>query len=171
MAITRGGGIAPLVALLDNGTPAAHGFAAAALARLSTGNTENQVKIAKSLVTLLAPSASEGAQQRAAEQLRQLSVSHQGAAARVVNAGAIAPLITLLGSGPMQARDAAVGVLSYLALSDSSNRLAIATGVPAAPRTPYLPLLTSYFLLDTWHTHVTRGNRAGDAVAPAARAG
>ena len=133
-AITRSNGIAPVVALLDNGTAAAHGFAAAALARLANGSPDNQIQIAKRLVTLLAPPASEGAQQRAAQQLREIAVSNQGAAARVVNAGAIAPLITLLGSGPLHAKDSAVGVLSCLAQSDASYRLAVATGLVTLQR-------------------------------------
>ena len=126
-AITRAGGIPPLVALLEH--DACSESAADCLAHLALDSPENQVQIAKRLVTLLAPSASAGAQQRAAEQLRVLSQSHDGAAARVVNAGAIAPLIVLLGNGSQEAQGAAAGVLSSLAKSDDSNQLAIATGL------------------------------------------
>ena len=135
--ITRSGGIPPIVTLLESGTPTAHGFAAAALARLAAGNANNQVQIAKRLVTLLAPAVSEGAQQRAAAQLWELARCHPGAAAKVVNAGAIAPLVILAGQPrAAEAKAAAVSALACLAEQDASNRLAIATGLVTLQRLP-----------------------------------
>ena len=134
--ITRAGGIAPIVTLLQDGTRAAHGFAAAALARLAHENADNQVQIAKRLVALLAPGLREGTNGRAAEQLWELTRRHSGAAARVVNAGAIAPLVALLANGPVEARPTTIGALVCLSEHDTSNRLAIATGLVSLRRLP-----------------------------------
>ena len=71
----------------------------------------------------------EGAQQRSACALWDLAASHPGAPGRIVNAGAISPLVALLGSGTIAAKEAAVGALSCLAQGDPSNQLAIATGL------------------------------------------
>ena len=130
--ITRAGGIAPLVTLLENGTAQSHEFAAGALSRLAASNADNQAQIAKKLVTLLAPSMSDGAQRRAAQELWALARGQEGATARVVNAGAISPLVNLLGSASsMETKAAAEGGLAYLAQHDTSNQCgqAIASGL------------------------------------------
>ena len=129
--ITRAGGIAPIVTLLQDGTDESHEFAAGALDRLAKGNADNQVQIAKKLVTLLSPSMADGAQQRAAQQLWSLARGEAGATARVVNAGAISPLVALLGVGSAETKAAAEGALAYLARHDTSNQcgLAIASGL------------------------------------------
>ena len=129
-AIAKAGGVPPIIQLLDDGTPAAYAHVVAVLARLAEGAPDNQTQIAKKLVTLLT-SPNEGAQRRAAHSLWDLANDHPGAPVRIVNAGAISPLVTLLGSGPVEAKEEAVGVLSCLAANDTSNQLAIATGLVA----------------------------------------
>ena len=96
----------PLVALLDDeNTPAAHEHAVAALARLAANSPDNQTQIAKKLVALLSLS-SEGAQCRSARVLCDLATRNAGCTVRIVNAGAISPLVPLLGSGTSEAREA-----------------------------------------------------------------
>jgi len=129
--VARAGGIPPLVQLLDDGAPQAHTHAMAALARLSKDNADNQTQIAKKLVALLSPMQSEGAQRRSAVALWDLAANNPGAPVRIVNAGAISPLVALMGTGRLDVYEAAVGALSCLAKGDSSNQLAIATGLVA----------------------------------------
>ena len=93
-------------------------------------NTDNQTNIAKKLVSLLACKNLD-AQARAAHALWMLATNNNGAPVRVVNAGAISPLVMLLGMGSMKAKEEAVGALSCLAHNDPSNQLAIATGLVA----------------------------------------
>jgi hypothetical protein len=50
---------------------------------------------------------------------------------RIVNAGAISPLVALLGTGTIAAKEEAVLALTCLAQNDPSNQLAIATGLVA----------------------------------------
>ena len=50
---------------------------------------------------------------------------------RIVNAGAISPLVALLGTGTIAAKEEAVLALTCLAQNDLSNQLAIATGLVA----------------------------------------
>lgn len=126
--IAKAGGIPPLVNLLDDGTEQAHAHAVAALARLAHENPENQSQIAKKLVSLLS-NPREGAPQRAAHVLWQLAETNYGAPNRIVNAGAISPLVALLGSGTMEAKEEAVGALTCLAHNNSANQLAIARGL------------------------------------------
>ena len=130
IAIAKASGIAPLVQLLDDGTEQATIYAAEALDRLASNNPDNQAQISKKLVALLG-SRNEGAQQRSAHALWELAKSHPGAPVRIVNAGAISPLVALLGYGSIAAKEEAVGALSQLAHNDKSNQLAIATGLVA----------------------------------------
>ena len=129
-AVSKAGGIPPIVQLLEDSTSEAQDKVVAALARLAEGQPENQSQIAKKLVSLLALN-NEGAQRRAAHSLSRLANNHEGAPVRIVNAGAISPLVALLGHGPANARDEAVGVLACLAQNNSQNQLAIATGLVA----------------------------------------
>ena len=126
------GGLPPLVSLLDDGNTAqAHEHAVAALTRLSRDNPDNQTQIAKKLVAILSL-PSEGAQKRSAQVLWDLAGKNLGAPVRIVNAGAISPLVALLGKGTSEeAREEAVGALACLAHGDASNQLAIATGLVA----------------------------------------
>jgi len=132
--IARAGGLPPLVQLLDDeNTEHAHEHAVAALARLAKAIPENQTQIAKKLVALLSL-PSEGTQRRSAHVLWDLAGTSKGAPVRIVNAGAISPLVSLLGQEKNTsevAREAAVGALSVLAENDPSNQLAIATGLVA----------------------------------------
>ena len=130
VAISKAGGIPPIVQLLEDGTEQATVFASDALDRLAANNPENQAMMAKRLVALLG-STSNGAQQRSANALAELARKHPGASVRIVNAGAISPLVALLGIGAVEAKEAAVGALSTLAANDQSNQLAIATGLVA----------------------------------------
>ena len=128
VAVAKASGIPPLVQLLDDGTEQAHQFAADALDRLAQNNDVNQLQMAKKLVGLLG-ATNPGAQRRAAHTLWELATNHEGAASRVVDAGAISPLVALLGSGGLEAKEEAAGALGCLAESDVSNQLAIATGL------------------------------------------
>ena len=120
----------PLVQLLDDGTEQATVYAADALDRLAIDSPDNQASISKKLVSLLA-SRDAGSQQRAAHAIWEMALKHHGASIRIVNAGAISPLVALLGSGSLGAKEEAVGALSCLAHNDPSNQLAIATGLVA----------------------------------------
>ena len=62
-AISKAGGIAPIVQLLEEGTVQATIFAAGALDRLARDNADNQASIAKKLVSLLG-SKENGAQRQ-----------------------------------------------------------------------------------------------------------
>ena len=128
-AVARAGGIAPLVMLLEDGNRQATRFAADALARLAQDNEDNQALMAKKLVGLLG-SSNEAAQRRSAHMLRELVHKHDGAPQRVVNAGAISPLVALLGTGELETKEEAAGALHLLAVN-RSNQLAIAIGLVA----------------------------------------
>ena len=69
---------------------------------------------AKKLVSLLS-SHSEGTQCRAANALKDLAANNESATVRIVNAGAISPLVSVLGKGSAKAKDEAVGAVSVLA--------------------------------------------------------
>ena len=127
-AVAKAGGIPPLVQLLDDTAPQAHEVAIQALARMAHDSPDHQTPIAKKLVALLSTN-SEGTQRRSAHMLWELAANNQGAPVRIVNAGAISPLVALMGKGSVEAKDEAVGALSCLAQNDSSNQLAIATGL------------------------------------------
>jgi vacuolar protein 8 len=93
--IAHSGGIAPLVALLNDGTHQAHRHASDALARLANQGRSHQAQIAKKLVSLLMASTTR-VQQRAAHALKMLAVDNPGSQTVIVNAGAISPLVHLL---------------------------------------------------------------------------
>ena len=129
VAVAKAGGIPPLVQLLDDGTEQAHKHAADALDRLAQDNDPNQLQMAKQLVGLVGRGGSAGAQRRAAHTLWDLAINHPGAASRVVNAGAISPLVTLLGTGSLEAKSEAAGALKCLAANDPNTMVAIASGL------------------------------------------
>ena len=128
VAIAKTGGIPPIVQLLDDGTQQAHEHAIACLARLALDNPDNQAQIAKKLVGLL-NSQNPGAQRRSAHVLWQLAANNPGAPVRIVNAGGISPLVALLGTGTIEAKEEAVNALTCLAHNNPANQLAIATGL------------------------------------------
>ena len=130
VSIARLNGISPIVTILDDGTPTAHGYAAAALFRLAVKNSDNQAQIAKHLVALLG-NVSAGAQQRAAHALKDLGGNNPGSPVLIVNAGAISPLVTLLSTGAPEVKEETAGALSTLAFNSPSTQLAIATGLVA----------------------------------------
>ena len=131
VAVAKAGGIPPLVQLLDDGTDQAHQHAADALDRLANENDPNQLQMAKQLVGLVSKGKSPGSQRRAAHTLWELALNHPGAAGRVVNAGAISPLVTLLGVGTLDAKEEAAGALTCLAEHDPNTMVAIASGLVA----------------------------------------
>ena len=108
--------------------PRAHEHAVAVLTRLALDNGDAQTMIAKKLVSLLSLE-SEPAKRRCAHLLYELGTSNDGAPVRIVNAGAISPLVAILGTTFTEAKEAAIGALSCLAQNESSNQLAIAMGL------------------------------------------
>ena len=126
VAISRGGAVAPLVALLDlsGTTEATFEYAATLLTQLASSDTENLGQIAKRLVVLLG-SGSTIAQVRAARLLNQPQNADI-----VLNAGALLPLVKMLSSKTGEARREASTTLSTLAMKSEQN-LAIATGLIA----------------------------------------
>ena len=119
--------------LLDDGnTPQAQENAVAALARLAHDSPDAQTQIAKKLVTLLSVGG-EGAKSRSAHMLGDLASTSAGAPVRIVNAGAISPLVALASSpsASSETQGEAALALSCLAKDDTSNQLAIATGLVA----------------------------------------
>ena len=132
VSIAKAGGIAPLVQMLDDGSARGVRYAADALHHLATDNADNQAQIAKKLVGLLDPERyRDDAQRRAAHALWRLAKANVGAPVRVVNAGAISPLVSLLHDGSLEAKTEAAGALSCLAYGDVACQLAIATGLVA----------------------------------------
>ena len=84
--------------------------------------------IAKKLVSLLS-SESDGTRRRCAHMLSSLAQSIPGSHVRIVNAGAISPLVAILTSSSREAQESAISALSGLAADEPSNQLAIATGL------------------------------------------
>ena len=98
VAIARANAVAPLVALLDDGTEVAQEHASNTLARLALDNADTQTQIAKYCVALLGvPNA--GARRRAAKVIRDIATSNPSSPVVIINAGAISPLVALLGCG------------------------------------------------------------------------
>ena len=130
--IARSNGIPPLASLLDfeDGTPLTFVFAADTLARLSQDDEENQGQSAKRLVLLLS-SENLVAQVRGAHALWDLASDQPTSPVAILNAGALLPLVKMLGSGAPEARVEAAGALSTLALNSPQNQLAIAIGLVA----------------------------------------
>jgi hypothetical protein len=127
-AISVAGGIVCLCQLLHDGTPQAHEHANDALSRLAYDSPEAQMMIAKKLVSLLLLDSAES-KRRCAHTLRRLAANNAGAPVRIVNAGGIAPLVAVLGSGSSEAKSEAIGALACLAHDEPNNQLAIATGL------------------------------------------
>ena len=71
------------------------------------------------------------AQRRAAQQLWTLATDHAGATKRVIDSGAISPLVALLGAGSGETSAAAEQTLTYLASHDKEGQCGpqIATGL------------------------------------------
>jgi hypothetical protein len=128
-AIIKAGGINNLCQLLNDSTaPRSHEPAMATLAHLARNGPDGQMMIAKKLVSLLSVDSKE-AKRRFAHMLRELAANNEGASVRIVNAGGISPLVSLLGTGQAETKQAAIGALSCLAENEASNQLAIATGL------------------------------------------
>ena len=72
---------------------------------------------------------SDGTQRRSARMLCELAADNSGAPVRIVNAGAISPLVSILSKGSEEAKGEAIDALSGLAANEPSNQLAIATGL------------------------------------------
>lgn len=125
-AIAKAGGIPSLAQLLDDGPSASHEHAIGTLTRLAESQT-SQTIIAKKLVSLLS-GESDGTQRRCAHMLCELSILN-GAPVRIVNAGAISPLVAILSKSSKEAKEEAISALSGLAANEPSNQLAIATGL------------------------------------------
>ena len=102
--IAHSGGIAPLVALLKDGTDMAHRHASDALARLANQGRDHQSEIAKKLTSLLMKNSTT-VQHRAAHALKMLAVDNPGSSVIIVKAGVISPMIRLVSN----AHDADVG--------------------------------------------------------------
>lgn len=130
LAIARANGVTPLVALLDDGSYVAVQNGANALSRLAEISSDNQAQIAKRLVSLLTVE-NEGAQERSAQALWALASNQPESPTVIVNAGAISPLVNLLASGTLRAKQQAAGALSTLAINNPHNQLAIAIGLVA----------------------------------------
>ena len=98
------------------------------LTRLATDSGDAQTMIAKKLVSLLSLD-SEPAKRRCAHLLCELGTNNAGAPGRIVNAGAISPLVAILGTTFADAKEQAIGALACLAQNEPSNQLAIAMGL------------------------------------------
>ena len=134
-SIAKAGGVSALAALLDDGPRASHDHAFGVLTRLAESADSSQTLIAKKLVSLLA-SESEGTQRRCAMMLTDLARKNAGAPVRIVNAGAISPLVSILSKKAGAAVEAAIGALGCLAAHEPPNQLAIATGLVKLLGTP-----------------------------------
>ena len=126
-AIASAQGILPLVTLLDQGTEQAHKHAAEAILRLCAGNADNQTQSSKHLVGLL--SKGVGTQCRTARVLSEVAKNNPGSPVIIVNAGAISPLVNLLGFGVLDVKIEVAGALQNLSLNSPDTQLAIATGL------------------------------------------
>ncbi|KAG1655971.1 hypothetical protein FOA52_009398 [Chlamydomonas sp. UWO 241] len=137
--IVAAGAIPPLVQLLGRGISAdVQHEAARALWKLAAGHAHNQAVIAAAiqpLVQLLGPDSTARVQEMAAAALRALASQHVQNKAAIAAAGAIRPLVLLLGPEPakMQAA-AALRALSY-------NHVGNQTAISAAGAIPALKQL------------------------------
>ena len=123
IAITQLGGIGPLVALLGSCNPKARHRAEGALVRLSI-ESANRVLIIKKLVGMLqnvgrtalaaveaeakAEEQEQQEQEQAAEALANLANDADENRVAIVEAGGIEPLLALLGSASVKARESSV---------------------------------------------------------------
>jgi vacuolar protein 8 len=143
--IAQAGAIAPLVTLLKSGTDGQKEKAVAALKNLAA-NDENQVLIAQAgaivpLVTL-EQSGTAGQNEHAAGALRSLAynnaenqvlIEQSRAVADLAQAGAIAPLVTLVQSGTDGQMEYAADALRSLAAKNDENKKMIAQAGAIAP--------------------------------------
>ena len=129
--IVDSGGLDPLVSLLNMGDNLGKQYAAAALARLATGNKKVPaaldpalaVSAIAPLVNLLAGDCGDAAQEEAAGALFALA-DEVGNRVAITDAGGIGPLVTLLGSSNAMSQQHAKGVLVRLSI-ESANRALI----------------------------------------------
>ena len=129
-AITRAGGVVPLVALLGTDSDSVRAASACALAELVRGNPSNQSAASAGitpLVALIQGDSSLEAKEEAARALWSFSALHPSNQTAVAAAGGIAPLVQLLGAGGERAQSEAAGALASLALEHDANRTAIST--------------------------------------------
>ena len=135
LGISEAGGIGPLVELLGSDNAKARGHAEGALVRLSIENT-NRVLIIKQLVGMLNAGGDDevalsGAQQAAAA-LANLARESVDNRTSIVEAGGIAPLLTMLNSGTMAGKENTMQAIMQLANRSRTNQEAIvaAGGIP-----------------------------------------
>lgn len=131
ISITEAGGIGPLVTLLGSSNSKARRHAEGALVRLSI-ETANRVIIIEKLVGMLRDT-SKSAQEQAAAALANLASDSAENRHSIVDAGGIAPLLSLLEEGSStKARENSVSAISKLAFKSPAIQHAIsqAGGVP-----------------------------------------
>ena len=125
--IVAAGAIAPLVALVRNGSDGGKEQAACALANLADngGDVAAQPIVdaggIAALVELLRDGSDDGKEQ-AARGLGNLSSADNAYDAMIAEAGAIDPLLELERNGPEQASEEAMHALGYLAHNDDLTR-------------------------------------------------
>ena len=127
--IIRRNGIALFVSVIDDGTPMAHKYATACLLDLTEASPDSQAQTAKHLVGLFTPKHSAGAHARGSDLLTLISSNHPGSTVIMVNAGAISPLVTLMGSDALAVKEQAARALTALSLNSPSTQLAVASGL------------------------------------------
>ena len=130
--IVAHGGVDPLVSLLNGGDNLGKQYAAAAIARLATGNKQTPAALAPALaisaisplVKLLSGECGDAAQEEAAGALYALA-DEVGNRVAITNAGGIGPLVTLLGSPNSMSQQHAKGVLVRLSIESANRSLII----------------------------------------------
>ncbi|KAG2521010.1 hypothetical protein BBO99_00006935 [Phytophthora kernoviae] len=124
------GVLAPLIELLQAGTPHQKLWAAEALGTLVSNNDENCVEIVrggaiKPLVSLL-QSGTDMQKQEAAYALGNLAINRDENRVEIARAGAIAPLVSFIRAVTDAQNQWAVYALGVLSLNNEVNRIAIA---------------------------------------------
>ena len=130
VSITASNGIGPLVSLLGSSNFRARKHAEGALVRLSI-ESENRAIIIKKLVGMLVDKGTS-AQEQAAAALANLASDSAENRNSIVDAGGIAPLLTLLEGTSSKAKEQAVSAISKLAYKSAAIQSAIsqAGGIP-----------------------------------------
>ena len=131
------GGIAELVALVQQGSDEEKEVAAKGLAKMQFDNADNKVAIAKAggiapLVVLI-ESGTDGQKQYAAAALAMLATHNAENQAAIAKAGGIAPLVVLIQSGTDGQKQYAAAALAMLATSNAENQAAISEAGGIAP--------------------------------------
>ena len=121
--IADAGGIAPLVAVFDGGSPEAYEQAAGALTNLIQSSATNQRAVSDQLVAMLA-NGSSGAQEKTTQLLRQLLADSDNRGA-IAKAGAIPQLVRQLKEGSEKAQSMAAAALSQIALKSAEYRVQV----------------------------------------------